>query len=65
MKKWLGAQMGAYVIVCGIFLLFFIWLSDVLSPAFAPSDAIISYLRVAFFVSISVQIRLYPSVIQR
>ncbi|EDX6046815.1 hypothetical protein CEW40_000309 [Salmonella enterica subsp. enterica serovar Java] len=36
MKKWLGAQMGAYVIVCGIFLLFFIWLSDVLSPAFAP-----------------------------
>ncbi|EBJ8975112.1 hypothetical protein C3A44_19765 [Salmonella enterica] len=48
MKKWLGAQMGAYVIVCGIFLLFFIWLSDVLSPAFAPSDAIISYLRVAF-----------------
>lgn len=35
------------------------------SPAFAPNDAIISYLRVAFFVSISVQIRPYPSVIQR
>ena len=34
-------------------------------PAFAPSDAIISCLRVAFFVSIFVQIRPYPSVIQR
>lgn len=29
----------------------------------APSDAIISYLRVAFFVSISVQIRPYMYVI--
>lgn len=36
-----------------------------LGAAFAPSDAIISYLRVAFFVSISVQIRPYPSVIKR
>ncbi|ECJ2718331.1 hypothetical protein FNY41_06860 [Salmonella enterica] len=61
----MGAQMGAYIIACEFFLLFFIYLGGVLSPAFAPSDAIISCLIVAFFVSISVQIRPYPSVIQR
>ncbi|EAA4195103.1 hypothetical protein DKP24_06450 [Salmonella enterica subsp. enterica serovar Stanley] len=60
-----GAQKGALRSIVCTFLLFFIVLNDDLSPAFAPSDAIISYLRVAFFVSISVQIRLYPSVIQR
>ncbi|ECR2649921.1 hypothetical protein F1J77_08595 [Salmonella enterica subsp. enterica] len=61
----MGAQKGAHKHV--FFFIFFVFslLHCVLSPAFAPSDAIISYLRVAFFVSISVQIRLYPSVIQR
>lgn len=33
--------------------------------AFAPNDAIISYLMVAFFVSIFIQISSYPSVIKR
>ncbi|EED7554547.1 hypothetical protein ZJ64_002843 [Salmonella enterica subsp. enterica] len=43
-----GAQKGAFRSAVFIFLLFFIVLHDDLSPAFAPSDAIISCLRVAF-----------------
>ncbi|EDQ2020773.1 hypothetical protein ABM79_000778 [Salmonella enterica subsp. enterica serovar Stanley] len=43
-----GAQKGALRSIVCTFLLFFIVLNDDLSPAFAPSDAIISYLRVAF-----------------
>lgn len=60
-----GAQKGALLLGVDIFSLNFIGLFGDLSPAFAPSNAIISCLRVAFFVSISVQIRPYPSVIQR
>ncbi|HAF4749852.1 TPA: hypothetical protein G8L59_001644 [Salmonella enterica] len=61
----MGAQKGAHKHVFFFIFFFFSLLHCVLSPAFAPSDAIISYLRVAFFVSISVQVRQYLSVIQR
>ncbi|EBM0758363.1 hypothetical protein AMA11_22975 [Salmonella enterica subsp. enterica serovar Muenchen] len=61
----MGAQKGAHEHTFLFISFIFNLLCCVLSPAFAPSDAIISYLRGAFFVSISVQIRPYPSVIQR
>ncbi|WP_252145372.1 hypothetical protein [Yokenella regensburgei] len=59
MKKWLGAQMGAHVMAYIIYLLFFIYLNDDLSPAFAPSDMQIKgYLRVAFFLPQALKIQL-------
>ncbi|EAM5254945.1 hypothetical protein CGN49_10845 [Salmonella enterica] len=61
----MGAQKGAHEHAFLFISFIFNLLCCVLSPAFAPSDAIISCLMVAFFVSISVQIRPYPSVIQR